>query len=62
MLFHKVRQELTFCDKVILKRNLDPFLFCLAQLITIMPNNNLFNILASQNLGKYFVVYYDKFI
>ena len=39
---------------------IDPFLFCLAKLITIVQNNNIFNILASHNLVKYFLAYYEK--
>ena len=65
---HLLRNCLLKCDKALWAKLgnvlsdlvLDPFLFCLAQLITIMQNNNLFNILASHNLVKYFLVYYDK--
>ena len=31
---------------------IDLFLICIPQLITIMQNNNLFNILATHNLVK----------
>ena len=39
------------------RQYIDLLLFCLPQLITIMQNNNLFNILASRILVNYFIIY-----